>query len=59
MSIPLLVALTYADDLRFNGVAASLVPTGKIRDKDKIVLKIAVTLKSFLAEHSSTLVLFE
>lgn len=41
---PLLVALTYADDLRFNPDVFSLLPTGKNLDSDSKVLNNSVTL---------------
>lgn len=58
MLLPLLVALTYADDRRFSPVVASVF-AGMIRDNDNNVLNKSVTLKSSLAEHSRTLALWE
>lgn len=57
--LPLLVALTYADERLFKPVVGcwSFVPGGKMRDKLNIVLNRSVTLMSSFAEHSSTFTL--
>lgn len=54
--VPLLVALTYAEERLFKPVVASVL-AGKIRDSDSNVLNKSVTLKSSLAEHSRTFAL--
>lgn len=59
--LPLLVALTYADERLFKPVVGcwSFVPGGKMRDKLNIVLNRSVTLMSSFAEHSKTFTLFK
>lgn len=58
LNVPLLVALTYADERLFKPDVPSSPPSiCKTRDKETIVLNNSVIIMSSFAEHSKTLTL--